>query len=136
MSRCYVFVHRKLSGINAGIQALHAVARLSQLTHEDGEFATWAQDHETVVLLDGGHCTDLEDVHQSLKNHCIPVAAFEEVDFNNQITAVAVIADVDTMNAIEYLKSMEGRRLGGDYMMYNGKVDLAEYLMSFRTHRG
>lgn len=136
MLKCYVWVHSKLSGINAGIQALHAVAELSLLEHLDDEYGDWARHHKTVVLLNGGSCEDLVDIAHTLQGFGDEVGIFKEEDFNNQVTAIAMVPDHSTMNAMEYLESMEGLRCDDDYLMYNGQLDLAEYLRSFRTHRG
>lgn len=132
--KCCVFVHRKLSGVQVGIQALHAVARLS-LSAPAELYNEWAMNHETVVVLDGGHCKDLLAVTQHLNIHCIDYASFREEDFNDQITAVAMIVDDTMIRAQEALK--DGlERTDNDYLMFDGRLDIAEYLLSFRTHRG
>ncbi|CAL9978199.1 hydrolase [Vibrio phage D479] len=138
--KCYVFVNTKMSGINAGIQALHAVAELSLQNDEDGNYVEWAENHKTVVLLNGGSHTDLIDVHFTLDNHCVPNGVFREVDVNNSVTAVAVVADNFVMDAIEDIKMCRQSniiRTPEEKMnMCGGRYEFAEYLQSFRTLRG
>lgn len=70
--RAISLTNRWLSGIQKGLQTGHALVELSMLAREyEGKAAanlyeTWATDHKTLIVLDGGSHQDLMDFYAFL----------------------------------------------------------------------
>jgi hypothetical protein len=56
--RMYGLVPYQLTGIQKGIQFLHAVVEYSLQFGNDPEYLAWAKEEKTVILLDGGTTND------------------------------------------------------------------------------
>lgn len=135
----YVFVNSKMSGINAGIQALHGMVELSQQS-DTVDYDQWAQGFKTVVLLNGGSHQNLELLADEIANYCVPVGVFREVDVNDAITAVAVVANAEIMECIEDIKwcrkAKHERDAAETFNRFGPIYGLAELLQSYPTLRG
>jgi hypothetical protein len=90
-------------GIQAGIQSAHSLVRVctdfSLGTDADQVKARmvndWATDHETMVVLNGGHTAMLKEVLYLLENtdHDFPFAPFYETDLaEDALSNIAIIA--------------------------------------------
>lgn len=143
--KCYVFVNAYCKGIQAGIQALHAVARLG--VDADINYREWVRDHETVVLLNGGSHDDLLETFKSLNELDVKQSEFREEGLNDSLTAIAIVPNPMVAQAIEDIKwYRKNRYLVKDehpkvesylYQTHTKKnADLAIYLQSFRSHSG
>jgi len=106
--RAYVLVHSALSGIQKGIQGGHALVEMGLKEHP--LFKEWAKKHKTVIFLEGGFQTDLEEAILVLEEHSgglgewparFPWAAFREDEetLYGALTAVAVILPEKIYNA-------------------------------------
>lgn len=106
--RAYFFGNMYLSSIQQGIQAAHCTAELfmkypanifdqSGVSVEDEKTASylhdWAQDHKTMVLLNGGDSDALFDLSTFMEvgGNPYPWAEFEEEGVNDAITCVGII---------------------------------------------
>lgn len=89
--RMYSLVMYNLSGIQKGIQSGHANIEYARAYGEDPDFQNWADNHKTVILLDGGGSIEMEDICNQLSEHDIPYAEFIEPDLNNSISAVSFV---------------------------------------------
>lgn len=96
--KVYVLVNQYMMGIQAGIQALHAVSHMWVLHHQTKSYdlVKWQDWHKTVILLNGGGHNQLFNYYNDIKelefsNHY--GLAREDDGLNNAITAVAVLAD-------------------------------------------
>lgn len=98
--RAYFFVNQYISGIHAGIQSLHALSEVHNkyygtATQEEAMLRDWESNHKTVIVLEGGYQSRLEEllVQFSGINHNYPFASFrEEKDaLNCAMTAVCII---------------------------------------------
>lgn len=99
--KVYVLVNQYMMGIQAGIQALHAVSDMWR--HKDvtakreleTRLMTWELDHKTVILLNGGGMRELNaysyHIEDKLTDHF--GVAMEDAGLNYAITAVAFLAD-------------------------------------------
>lgn len=66
--RLYSFQNFYLKGIHAGIQTAHTIAEMSTQTADDcyHEYTDWADNHKTIVVLNGGMQKDLEELLEFL----------------------------------------------------------------------
>lgn len=98
--RMYCIVNQYIAGIHAGIQSAHAIADL--LVKYDGKGSTnqqvlartWAEEHKTIIVLDGGYQSNLQSIYDLAgKLGSIPSAAFceEQKALNGAMTAVAMV---------------------------------------------
>ena len=88
--RAYFFGNMYLSSIQQGIQAGHVIAEffvdypetLTEKMSDAGKLLwTWAQDHKTVILLNGGYSENLHrlcEFFDNYENHLYPWAYFHE----------------------------------------------------------
>lgn len=97
--RMYGFVNYQLSGIQKGIQFAHAIVEYS-IQHYTEKYIDWAENHKTVILLNGGttndnsnHPGDINLYAAALGEMNIPISCFYEPDLGDQLTSVAFIID-------------------------------------------
>ena len=97
--RLYGFVMYNLSGIQKGIQFGHAAVEYSRYAMNgiDGykQYAEFADNHKTFILLDGGSSNDMQYRLLELDDLEIPNAVFHEPDLNNSLSAIAFILPED-----------------------------------------
>lgn len=125
--RGYVFVHRGISGIYAGIQLAHALARLVHDQYANTDMIEWIQNHETLVALDGGNSDNMNQIMGILYGADNVFASFNEPDMNNMVTAIAYVPSEDEMLDIEFYKNNK------ELIPTNPVIDL---LIKTRTHKG
>lgn len=96
--RVYVLVNQYMMGIQAGIQALHAVSDMWAVAapgEPETRLMTWELDHMTVILLNGGGQQELMRyiglIKDNLTNHF--GLAREDEGLNYAITAISFLAD-------------------------------------------
>jgi hypothetical protein len=91
----YFFVMGNLSGRQQGIQAGHAAVEYSRHAADRVEgyeqYAEFADDHKTFILLDGGGSQDMPMRARELRSLNIKTASFYEPDLNNSLSAIAFI---------------------------------------------
>ena len=97
--RMYFFVMYNLSGIQKGIQAGHAAVEYSRYAMDRvggyEQYAEFADNHKTFILLDGGSSNDMQYRLLELDDLEIPNAVFHEPDLNNSLSAIAFILPED-----------------------------------------
>jgi hypothetical protein len=84
--RGYFFVHKCLSGIAQGIQAVHAgnevLCKYKPTSKEYKLYIEWVKHHKTVIFLDGGFSGDIEETYLKLTHYGkklhLPCALFRE----------------------------------------------------------
>lgn len=118
--RMYGLVNYQLTGIQKGIQFLHGVVEYSQIANRVGGnmlnvYNEWANNHKTVILLNGGTTNDNPDIttgeykgtlnqhKETLKINGVTVASFYEPDLGDQLTAVVFLVDERVFNKKDYL---------------------------------
>jgi len=99
--RGYFFTNMYLSTIQAGIQCAHAIGRMAR--EYNYIFNEWIENHETIILLNGGNCTDLDDLYDTLSrlikdlnyddSNPLPLVRFHEDkrSLNEATTCVGII---------------------------------------------
>ncbi len=108
--RMYFLTLYNISEIQKGIQSLHAVVRYGRKYGNEEDYIKWADDNETVTILNGGTSTNpnFEDefvtsnlsskgsmeLHENwLKEHGIKYATFNEVDLNYATSGICFLVD-------------------------------------------
>lgn len=112
--RMYGLTSYQLTGIQKGIQFLHGVVEYSQMINRVGGasldiYNDWANNHKTVILLNGG-TTNLSDEKpgtlnqhlQTLKDNGIFCAEFHEPDLGSQLTGIVFLVDERVFNRTKY----------------------------------
>ena len=121
--RMYGLVNYQLMGIQKGIQFLHGVVEYGQKYKDTELYNEWANDHKTVILLNGGTTNKKTTVSRhelweneddglplgSLNQHALTLdksgidfAIFHEPDLGDQLTAVVFIVDERVFNRKDY----------------------------------
>lgn len=99
-TRMYCVVNQYIAGIHAGIQSAHAIAEMfldypKKRNKASDLLWDWAEDDKTIIVLNGGYQSSLQDLCDKLKplSGTYPWASFrEERDaLNGAMTAVAVV---------------------------------------------
>lgn len=86
--RCYVLVNPYFIGIQAGIQAAHAVAKLMNINNSDANI--WEQRHKTLILLNGGGHSEIIKITKLLCQAGVTAARFDESEEAAGMCATAV----------------------------------------------
>jgi hypothetical protein len=80
--RCYVFVNLALSTIQKGVQGNHASVEVGVINDYNSMYRDWAKNHKTLIYLQGGFHTELQDQYKEFKRLCnkldLPHAGFYE----------------------------------------------------------
>lgn len=128
--RMYGLVNYQLTGIQKGIQFLHAVVEYGIEHGDDIDYLDWAKNHKTVILLNGGTTNSNENClgtinkyYIELKEIGIKCSAFKEPDLGNQITSVSFIVDERVFNRKKYPDL-------GDWIWINKSEYLVDRMMS------
>jgi hypothetical protein len=132
--RMYGLVNYQLTGIQKGIQFLHAVVEYNNLFGETELYKKWATQDKTVVLLDGGTTNTRQDelgvpfgtlnqYKDYLDKIGVSNAAFYEEDLGDQLTSISFIVDErvfnkkDYPNLIDFIKYNYLSMLSNDYSL-------------------
>ena len=102
--RLYSFVNYYLSGLQHGLQTAHCVGELATSVLAEREhpeaaslFKSWASDHKTIIILNGGNSGGLNNLYYALTPLAaklkLPLTRFHEdaVSLNNALTSVAIV---------------------------------------------
>lgn len=111
--RMYGLVNYQLTGIQKGIQFLHAVVEYNNLYNNEQLYKDWSINNKTVILLNGGTTNKREDENGlpfgSLNQHLltlhengIDLATFQEPDLGDQLTSIVFIVDERVFNRKKY----------------------------------
>lgn len=111
--RFYSFTNANyMSQLQLGLQTAHCVAEMTVKYHNRPnmqQFDEWAKLHETIVILNGGNCAALLDLHQFLDNMSNPylfTKFHEDSDsLNNAITCVGIILPEEVYETARLLRN-------------------------------
>ena len=124
--RAYFFNNMYLSSIQQGIQAAHAVTEMSVKYQRTGDgftpaghmFYQWADQHKTMILLNGGYASNIQDLfdflHAGLVNEkSYPYAKFHESEdaMGGLLTSVAIVLPEKIYEAGKAISKIKGRRM-------------------------
>jgi len=115
--RCYHFASFYISSIQQGIQAAHAQMELA-IKYKNPDFDSektiaemfwdWAENHKTMICLNGGMTKDLQDLQMFILNgnHSYPYASFSESEeaLGGILTNVAIVLPEKIYNVIPMLR--------------------------------
>ena len=113
--RFYAFGNMYLAGIHAGIQTAHTVhemfVKYNSVDDDDLKkriLFSWAEDHKTTVVLNGGMQSNLEELYNFFNSPAnpYPFAKFHEADFslNGALTNVGIILPEKIYEAAKALR--------------------------------
>jgi hypothetical protein len=98
-----------LSGLQAGLQTAHCVARMS--LEKNNNFTPWADEHQTIIILNGGTTKSIRNSIKDLERMGVDVEPFKEPDLDNALTAAGFIVDYkNDHHVVGYLRQF---RLAG-----------------------
>ena len=111
--RLYTFNNFYLSSLQQGLQSAHVTHELFiKYNHRTGDgidLWEWAENHKTMILLNGGMASDLIVIEKvlALPANPYPWAAFreEEAALNNSITSVGVVLPSKIYDGAAYLRT-------------------------------
>lgn len=104
MSRCYVIVNQYCHGIQAGVQAAHAVAEMMWKHRDNPLTKQWVEKGRTLILLRGKGDDWMREKYNLLPNLILggedglPRAYFEEGGLRDTMTAFAMILSDEILN--------------------------------------
>ena len=113
ITRLYGIINLYLNGVQAGIQAAHAISEMS-VEYTDRVvtnlwYDQWVRKDKTIILLDGGYQSNLQRIYDlAQKIPSLPQAKFheEEAALNGALTAVAIVLPEYMFNP-QYSTGME-----------------------------
>lgn len=101
--RAYTFSNCYLSSIQNGIQPAHCLidmfVKYNTVAHtpERDAFVNWATNHKTMICLNGGNATGIQDIYNTLQEFAptlgLPFAKFneDEQSLNGALTCCGII---------------------------------------------
>jgi hypothetical protein len=121
--KVYVLCHSWLSPIAKGIQGAHAVAEL--VSRWDETVLAWADNHKTLIFLEGGNQANLSEWLERLEDLFPTSCFYEDKDsLNSCLTAVAFLVDEDTIKNMEHWKAGRNNCIRADPDTLNIIYDL------------
>lgn len=91
--RMYCLVLRQLSPIQKGVQSAHSIVEYADRYGYTAEYVTWSRVNKTIIMLDGGVLSELEEIISQLDENEVKYAVFREEDLGNIVTSISIIAD-------------------------------------------
>ena len=88
--RGYVFVNSRMSDVDRAVQSTHAGVELYHQNRDDSLCVTWANDHKTLILLDGGGHGSMLNAYEQFSQLCKKL----------QLPHAKFVEDFDTMNCM------------------------------------
>lgn len=155
MSRAYFFGNMYLSQIQQGIQAGHVISELFTKYYseyscdEEVLLYEWANDHKTMILLNGGHGSNLHDLIDFFEqdDNPYPFSFFKESEgaLDNALTCVGIILPEKIYEGAAVLRKRfsveesatfirdKGLYINGEYIKYTEwEIELMNRLTKFR----
>lgn len=118
--RFYGFGNYYLSSLQQGLQSAHVVGDLAaasiskkkgKVTKKGKIYFDWADNHKTMVLLNGGNCASLKVLYKKFKQLAkdgmhLPFAKFheDEQSLNGALTYVGIVVEEKYYNAAAELR--------------------------------
>ncbi len=106
--RYYGFGNMYLSSIQQGIQNAHVIHELYNKYTLRDDLTTWSRNHKTMILLNGGYTSNLQQLIQMFSN---PTNPFAWAQFNESeeamgglLTCVGIILPERIYKTAEYLR--------------------------------
>lgn len=135
--RMYTLVLYQLSGIQAGIQAGHAWVEYGGVCKDSDLYNEWAQNHKTVMVMNGGSTITMAEHIQTIRNMGVEVVEFKEPDLGDLTTAACFIVSSDVYDFDEvYLEDCELLFDNDLIKEVEGRYALYSFLRKFRFHGG
>lgn len=115
--RLYTFINFYLSSIQQGIQSAHVLGdmfvKYRQSTRKCGDVYNWAENHKTMIVLNGGANQDIKAINAAfaeLENSSkmtFPFSPFHEDDMslNTTMTGVGIILPEEIFDAVSFRKA-------------------------------
>lgn len=101
--RLYTMVNSYLSSVQYGIQTAHCISDMF-VKYQDhlgspqtNTLFDWAQNHKTIIMLNGGNCAELAQLYVNIRDLCLDVMLprgyfkEDEQSLNNAITCVGIV---------------------------------------------
>jgi len=117
MARLYTFNNMYLSPIQHGIQTAHVVSELfvkydrDETTEEQSMLFDWAENHKTLIVMNGGYAQNLRTVYAELENtfNPYPYAKFheEEAALDGALTSVGIVVPARVYNLAKFCKQQK-----------------------------
>lgn len=103
--RLYAFVPYQLTGIQKGIQMMHASHEYNLVFAGDTNYENWKSKYKTVIVLNGGTTNDnpeklgtMQLYLNELIENGIKVEFFREPDLNDSLTSFVFLAEEPSFN--------------------------------------
>lgn len=125
--RMYTLALYQLSGIQAGIQAGHSWVEYGQECEDKELYKEWADNHKTVMVMNGGSSSILTADVEWLRGMGVDVVTFTEPDLYNNVSSASFILDSDIFGQMNLLD---------DPRDYSRLSMLREFVNNLKFHGG
>jgi len=133
--RAYFFGNMYLSSIQQGIQAAHVVGNMATrywgMEHNaGGMFHEWAENHETIILLNGGYAENIYDLNRFFDEgeHAYPYEMFNESKqaLDGAVTCTGIILPEKIYEGAKVMRKLS--KQSWQYTLFSDKRILRVYL--------
>lgn len=100
--RMYSFVLRQLNSMQKGVQTAHSIVEYSLKYGKTDEYLGWANVDKTLIILDGGTYTEMNEILEEFEDYGIKCEYFTEEDLNDLMTSITLIADERVWDRTNY----------------------------------
>lgn len=147
----YAIVNRYCKGIQAGIQASHAIVDYFAIPGENDVAREWAEHYKTLCLLEASDTTHLQTISDLLNGHGVTHSVFKEEGLNYSCTALFFIADKRMCSVMAEIKRWQAGEIKGrngkilpkgDFIdaLYDyyteAEIQVAQIILKLRSHPG
>ena len=117
--RAYFWGNFYLSSIQQGIQALHTLGNMF-VKYDGGALEPmvyeWADNHKTVVVMNGGDSNDLHEIAHIVKDQTrYPWATFTEEGIMDALTCVGIVVDDQMVGYVNEVRSARREKRRFDF---------------------
>lgn len=139
--RAYFFGNMYLSSIQQGIQAAHTIVEMYEKYYDDrprkDQIYDWAQEHKTMILLNGGYSVALHDLINFFnhRENDFPYAKFNEGEdaLDGALTCVGIILPERIYNTAAGVRNQDSDIDIVDLYAYGEIVDPEKYNLTDDT---
>lgn len=111
--RFYSFSNMYLSSLQVGLQSGHVLSEMFLNFPDAADLRTWASEHKTMILLNGGYSSTLREIYDALNDTDNPYtfAKFHESEeaLDGALTCVGIIVPEEIYEVAAEVRSSYGR---------------------------
>lgn len=111
-----------LSSLQVGLQSAHVLSEMFLKFPDSDDLRTWASEHKTMILLNGGYSSTLHEIYDALEDtdNPYPFAKFHESEdaLDGALTCVGIILPEEIYEVSKEIRAQDERMIVSRFNMH------------------